>query len=361
MTDHLRIDFPSVEDLYDGKAWVHPGITDEKQFEPSNISLTLFLITIQSEQLQHSLDAINLIKSKDPIIVHVIMNVSPTNRAYNEMRIRCTTPYFIQCDEDMELYPRAIDILMPVIRAQDSRVYLTTYKLIDTVLGVGSPPIIDCLKLYNNTIMKDYPTFSNGDENISSVDVLWHAQLNGKYRHKHTSVIIGLHGNHRCDFDIMIRYCKILTSLLDPRIKTNSGHVCKLVRPLCSLNINSDRTINMIIQFILDHLFYKFSIDMNPAKGNECINAVNTFISSDAQNLYKITNKRVLLQLFPLKPIICGSVDKYSNEFISTINHSCFYCLLGILCVATNNYAYDVTRYPTEIYKYFHELLNNKS
>lgn len=62
---------------------------------------------------------------------------------------------------------------MGVVRAQDSRVYLTTYKLIDTVLGVGSPPIIDCLKLYNNTIMKDYPTFSNGDENISSVDVLW--------------------------------------------------------------------------------------------------------------------------------------------------------------------------------------------
>lgn len=86
----------SVEDLYDGKTWVHPGITDEKQAEPSNISLTLFLITIQSEQLQHSLDAINLIKSQDPIIVHVIMNVSPTNRAYNEMRIRCTTPYFIQ-------------------------------------------------------------------------------------------------------------------------------------------------------------------------------------------------------------------------------------------------------------------------
>lgn len=77
---------------------------------------------------------------------------------------------------------------------------------------------------------------------------------------------------------------------------------------------------------------------------NECINAVNTFISSDAKNLYKITNKRVLLQLFSLKSIKRGSVNKYSNEFISTINHSCFYCLLGILCVALETYSeqYDI-------------------
>ena len=31
------------------------------------------------------------------------MNVSPTNKAYNEMRLRYTD-YFIQNDEDMELH-----------------------------------------------------------------------------------------------------------------------------------------------------------------------------------------------------------------------------------------------------------------
>lgn len=31
-------------------------------------------------------------------------------KPYNEMRIRCTTKYLIQNDEDMEIYNNAIDI-----------------------------------------------------------------------------------------------------------------------------------------------------------------------------------------------------------------------------------------------------------
>ena len=39
------------------------------------------------------------------------MNISPTARAYNCMVTRCTTPYFIQMDEDMEFFPDALDII----------------------------------------------------------------------------------------------------------------------------------------------------------------------------------------------------------------------------------------------------------
>ena len=82
----------NIEELYDGKTWIH-GETKK------DIKITIFLITIQGEQLTHSLDAINNLKTDIPVVVNVIMNVSPTNKAYNEMRLRCTTDYFIQNDE----------------------------------------------------------------------------------------------------------------------------------------------------------------------------------------------------------------------------------------------------------------------
>jgi hypothetical protein len=321
-------------EIHDGKEWIHGN--------PGDIQITIFLITIQSHQLEFSLSSINKLNPNYPVLVNVIMNIAPTNRAYNQMRERCKTPYFIQLDEDMELQEDAIQICMNQIEksSRDRRTFLHTFKLIDTELGVGNPPIIDCLKLYNNTIMQNYPTHNNGETAVSSVDYLWHAPiLNNGYLMNTTSIIIGNHGKHRSNYDLFLRYCKITKSLLDPNIKTNSGHICKLLASL-----HSDETsISELFWIILDE-FQKMDPNSNlEEKLPPIISILNSYVKSGTLEMYNIQNRQHI------------SVINPNNRQIlwTEISLKKIFCIVAILCVISGNYEYSFDKYPIKIYDYF--------
>ena len=334
-----------LEELHDGFTWIH-GKSNE------NIQLTIFLITICSEQLQYSLQSINELKLTHNVYVNVIMNVSPTNKAYNEMRLRCTTDYFVQNDEDMELYPDSLNVFYKYINQSKSNIYLHKFKLIDTCLGNGSPPIIDCLKLYNNNIMKYYSTYMNGEEAVSSVDNLWHTQLSERgYADVDTKHIIGFHGNHRTDFDLMIRHCKIISSIMDKRIKTNSGHICKLLRSLCRDKKNLKRYFRIIINHFLTFT------TINEDKLNHVLQHVNGFVRPRHLRTYNIEERYII-------PNVGNIVFDYEQFFslfeMNYIDREQFFCIVGIMCIATDNYAYSKDKYPYDIYEYFNDILTNK-
>ena len=135
-----------LEELYDGKTWIHGTCKN-------NIYFTVFIITISTEQLKYSLEAINNFNLDIPFVINCIKNIFPTNKAYNEMRLRCKTKYFIQNDEDMELYTDSLKIIDTIINKHNNeKIFLHSFKLIDDKLGLGKPPIIDCLKVYNQEI-----------------------------------------------------------------------------------------------------------------------------------------------------------------------------------------------------------------
>jgi hypothetical protein len=323
-----------INDLYDGKEWIHGN--------SGNIQITIFLITIQSHQLEFNLESINKLNPNYPFLVNVIMNVSPTNRAYNQMRERCKTPYFIQLDEDMELREDAIQICMNQIE-NSSRVHKTflhTFKLIDTDLGVGNPPIIDCLKLYNNEIMQKYPTHNNGETAVSSVDYFWHGPiLNAGYRINITNIIIGTHGNHRSNYDLFLRYCKITKSLLDPKIKTNTGHICKLL-----VSLHTDETnISELFWIVLEE-FKKFSNDSTlKEKLSPIILILNSYIKIGTLLMYNIQNRQKIEIINP----------NNSHILWEEINVKKVLCIVAILCVISNNYEYSYDKYPVKIYDFF--------
>jgi hypothetical protein len=328
----------TIYDIYDGKEWIH----GQHCKIHSNIQITIFLITIQSHQLEYSLDSINKLDPNYPVIINVIMNISPTNRAYNQMRERCTTPYFIQLDEDMELQEDTIQICMNQI--QNSRMthktFLHTFKLIDTELGIGNPPIIDSLKLYNNEIMRKYPTYDNGESPVSSVDYLWHAPiLQDNYRMNVTSIIIGYHGNHRSNYDLFLRYCKITKSLLDPKIKTNSGHICKLLATLH----NDDSSISELFWIILDEFQKNFQYSNLEEKLSEILLILNSYVKNGTLEMYNIKNRQNIELTNP------------NNRQIlwAQINLKKVICIVAILCVISNNYEYSYDKYPIKIYEYF--------
>jgi hypothetical protein len=329
-----------INDLYNGKEWIHGN--------SGNIQITIFLITIQSHQLKFTLESIIKLNPNYPVLVNVVMNVSPTNRAYNQMRERCKTPYFIQLDEDMELREDAIQICINQIEksSRANKTFLHTFKLIDTDLGVGNPPLIDCLKLYNNKIMQKYPTHNNGETAVSSVDYLWHTPiLNDGYRIDQTSIIIGIHGNHRSDYDLFLRYCKITKSLLDSNIKTNSGHICKLLVPL-----HSDETAISELFWIVLEEFQLFSGDSNlEEKLQPIISILNSFIKSGTLNMYNIQVRKNIELTNP----------NNRNILWAEISIKKVLCIVAILCVISNNYEYSFDKYPLKIYEHFMEIMQS--
>lgn len=328
-----------ISDLYNGKEWIH-GQSDNIE----NIQITIFLITIQSHQLEYCLECINNLDPNYPVLVNVIMNICPTNRAYNEMRERCKTPYFIQLDEDMELKENAIKICINQIEYTKSidKIFLHTFKLIDNDLGIGNPPIIDSLKLYNNQIMQKYPTYNNGDSAVSSVDYLWHAPiLKDNYEIDATRIIIGHHGNHRSNYDLFLRYCKITKSLLDPNIKTNSGHICKLLAPLHSDNYSISELFGIIFEDFKKITQYSILED----KISEIISILNSYIKKATLTMYNINNRQNI-QIINSNKI---------HILWAEINIKKILCIVAILCVISNNYEYSFDKYPMKIYEYFME------
>ena len=337
----------SLEQLHNDKSWIHG--TDN-----TNIQFTIFLITINGSQLKYSLKSINDIKTSCNILVNVIMNVSPTNKAYNEMRLRCKTKYFIQLDEDMELLPNCFDIIYKNINSHSHKnnknTYIHVFKLIDDYLGISDPPVIYGVKIYNNDIMKNYPTFENGNTSTSSVDQLWHKQVNKDgYSCNMTNIILGYHGKHRTNFDLLLRYSKITKNIIDPSLKINRGHVCKLLRPINKLDNFNKLYLSLFSHFI--RLGYSIDIFM---KNQSLVHKhVNGWINPAQLQMYDIPNNYVKL------PVIdCNTAC--SSEYIYNIdkNHDHIYCIIGILNSMFGNYFYSFDKYPYDIHIYFNRILS---
>jgi hypothetical protein len=222
------------------------------------------------------------------------------------------------------------------------KTFLHTFKLIDTDLGVGNPPIIDCLKLYNNQIMQKYPTYNNGETAVSSVDYFWHTPiLNDGYLINTTSIIIGNHGKHRSNYDLFLRYCKITKSLLDSKIKTNSGHICKLLAPLHS----DEYSISELFWIILDE-FKKMVPEPNSnleEKLPPIISILNSYVKTGRLLLYNIQNRQHIEFINPNSPQILWT----------EISIKKILCIVAILCVISGNYEYSFDKYPIKIYEYF--------
>lgn len=333
-----------LDDIHDNKTWIH-GNSKE------NINITLFLITINGHQLKYSLDAINKLKLDVPIIVNVIMNVYPTNKAYNEMRLRCKTNYFIQNDEDMELYPNAIIKISKNIKKKLINNYLNIYYLIDEYLGISKPPVILGLKIYNNNIMKKYPTYQNGTLNISSVDKKWHEQVE-KDGYKSCTIFtpIGYHGRKRLNFDLLLRYSKMIKSLLDNNINENRSDKLKILRPINKIENFNKKYISLVNHFLKLGYNYETFIKNNniliskikyiSIKNLRMYNIKEDFIKIDPNNDYTFDESK--LQLF----------DNISlKDYFTEIKN--LYCIVGIINSLFGNYKYSAKDYPYDIDKYF--------
>ena len=118
--------------------------------------------------------------------IEVIRDYSPMSVAFQQMLLRCTTDYFIQCDEDMILEPNAIEVLYTGIKASPANICMVCYQLKDVHLDF----IIFGIKAYKHTIFKNFPY----NLNVTSCEM---EQLNrikqAGYEIQTIERIVGLH------------------------------------------------------------------------------------------------------------------------------------------------------------------------
>jgi hypothetical protein len=85
--------------------------------------------------------------------LEVIDHVAPMSAAFQRMLDTCATPYYVQVDEDMLLYPHAVRTLYERIAATDDRLAMYVCALYDVHLD----RVIYGLKVFRHAIVRRYP------------------------------------------------------------------------------------------------------------------------------------------------------------------------------------------------------------
>jgi hypothetical protein len=366
--------------LTNDSTWIH-GLPESTI---KDIQITVFVISIENIQLEYCIQSINNLPLDIPILVNVIMNISPTAKAYNEMVVRCQTDYFIQMDEDMEFFPDSIATITANLVKTRKKMFMQYYYLIDTYLGISDPPVIIGLKVYKYSIMKNYAidyagagsdsASSSSSEIVSSVDQMWQKKIGEDgFSCKQMPCPIGYHARHREPFDVLLRYCKMVKSLLDPRITAHRSDKPKIARAMDFFGIEH---FNDIYLSVFNHfLFMKKTnvIDLPCSmdtfkKNNDVLLKYLSYIPAKTCEMYGMDTDYV--QICPTNPY----EEFYDGENITTKlayltyvpigdnmeNVINIYGIIGVINSLFENYQYSYEHYPFKIDEYFKNILRFK-
>jgi hypothetical protein len=171
-------------------------------------SVTVFVTTVGYPTFQTCLD--HLAAQDTVFTLKVIDHIAPMSAALQRMLDDCTTPYYIQVDEDMLLYPHAVRTLYERISSADPEVAMYVVALWDEHVERA----IYGLKIYRHPIVSRYPYRNvNGCEwdqvrrlrADGFVDV--RAPLKGASRDSEDT--LGLHGTSWTPHAAYLRYCAL--------------------------------------------------------------------------------------------------------------------------------------------------------
>jgi hypothetical protein len=139
--------------------------------------------------------------------LEVIERVAPMSAAFQRMLDRCSTPFYVQVDEDMILRPSAVRRLHQRMKASADDVALVVGWLWDVHLGRA----IQGVKIFRHSIASRYPY---ADVESCEKDQLWRMQTDG-FRYLRPEGVVatandghvhGLHGAHYDPRTVFERY-----------------------------------------------------------------------------------------------------------------------------------------------------------
>ncbi len=113
--------------------------------------VTVFVLTVGAPSFSECMQRLDAQDCR--FTREVIENVAPMSRALQCMLDRCRTRYLVQVDEDMLLYPHAIQSLYSRLEAAPPEVAILTCHLLDR----HAARVVYGLKIYRHSIVRRYP------------------------------------------------------------------------------------------------------------------------------------------------------------------------------------------------------------
>jgi len=113
--------------------------------------VTVFLISCGDINYPYAKDA--LMHQDCSFILKEIKNIAPMSKAFQMMIDNCTTPYYIECDEDMILKENAVSRLYEAIKESSDKIFMVCFPLWDHIFQIPYQGV----KIYKYKITKNFP------------------------------------------------------------------------------------------------------------------------------------------------------------------------------------------------------------
>jgi hypothetical protein len=163
--------------------------------------VTVFVTTVGAKSYQACRD--HLAEQDCRFRLEIIDRVAPMNAAFQRMLEDCATPFFIQVDEDMLLYPQAVRTLCEKISSAAPNVAIFFADLHDAHLGRS----IVGVKIYRHDIVRRYPF---ADVQSFEKQQVRRLRADGyEVGFDRRSQVLGLHGTHWTPESIFERYATL--------------------------------------------------------------------------------------------------------------------------------------------------------
>jgi len=113
--------------------------------------VTAFVTTVGAPDFPHCLDA--LAAQDCRFRLRVIDRVAPMSAAFQKMIDDCETPFYIQVDEDMILYPHAVRTMHERMLKEPDKTAILVHGLHDAFTGYN----LTGIKIYRHSVIKKFP------------------------------------------------------------------------------------------------------------------------------------------------------------------------------------------------------------
>lgn len=124
--------------------------------------------------------------------VEIINRVAPLSAALQQMHDRCKTPFYVQVDEDMLLFPEAVETLERMIHAASAKAAFVCAPLWDC----DTEQPLYGVKIYRHAIMKRFPYEDTLSCEILQMSRLEQAGYKFDLRPLDRKACLGEHGKH---------------------------------------------------------------------------------------------------------------------------------------------------------------------
>jgi hypothetical protein len=149
--------------------------------------------------------------------VEIVDHVAPMSAAFQQMLDRCSTPFYVQVDEDMILFPDAIATLERLMVAQADDVAMVCAPLWDC----DTERSIYGVKIYRHAIVRQFPY-----RDVTGCEVDQIARMNAAGFTVNClplgdrSTCLGEHGKHYTPRTIFRRWQRVFQGLIDRYVES---------------------------------------------------------------------------------------------------------------------------------------------